>query len=289
MTNAKVYVVHIFANLNSLSKLMLNSLEMLTNNTIRICNNLSEIDFSQRLILLTNNEILKSIEERLTPTSKYFLFEENDQSQQLIFKFAQELYDNYLWESEQDARNGQIQLAQQKKSLAKQIPIELKKIYRNNHFEIRKPMILDPSIDLFWLKFDKKSNEYISKCRNLLDGIIENIYEFDNPHDCYLYLCTNINEHLIYLIIDDNYHDTDIASIHQLKSIQQIFRYQQSNANQHSFIQNFVLLSLIHKLLKHFSHLIDLYETNKDQSNREKTLVKTNKLSKLILQIQNLE
>jgi hypothetical protein len=266
---------------------MLNVLQSLINDSILTLNNYSDINFDQMknktIFIFTNSKIYSSIKKETQQPTKFFILEEdknlNDQlghfnkSEDLIFQLADQLYQCYIWEVDDDQRSGRNSQAIQKKEFANQIHKQLKEVYKNN------PSTISIKTTIIWLKFNDNNDQIIRNTKSLFENIVSSFLIFDDREECFSHICTDEFNHSVFIIIDDNYKDMSIATLPNLNNVKKIYRYDSIKET-----KNGIRLQLTYDLISHYNQLANQCQNNRDSDNAKDMFLKARDLCELIIQ-----
>jgi hypothetical protein len=272
-------------DLSPLSFAMLNVLQSLTNDSILIVKNCSEIDLNQikdkTIFIFTTSRISSLVKKeiRQQPQKLFILGQDQNSnneenyfhnSEDFIFELADELYRCYMWEVNNDRRSGNTLASTYKNELANQIHKQLKEIHRTS--STNNQSIISTETIIIWLKFNNKNDQIITNTRILFENIVSSFIIFDDCEECFGHLCTDEFNHSVFLIIDDNYKDINLATLQALENIKQIYRYDQSG----------IRLRLTYDLISHYNQLGDQCQDKKDFHNAKKLFLKARDLCQMI-------
>jgi hypothetical protein len=272
---------------------MLNSLCSLTNNSILICDNISDIDFdaliNKTILIFASSQIISSITKNLKPLTKIFILEEDKtktnergrftNSEDLIFQLSDELCDYYKWEATDDSRSGDSSLAKKKEEIANRIHPELKKVQGRFSENEDDDKLTTCATALVWLTTMYDNDESITKIQNLFGNIVSSFSIFQDEQECYNYMCTIECDHFAFLIIDDDYQD--VSGFQQFHNIKEIYRYVQSWANREKIAFR---LELIHDLISHYNKLAIECNERRYSKNAKDMFLKASYLSKALIE-----
>ena len=269
---------------------MIEILRSLTHHSIVVLKTPAEIDRNsienKTIFLFTTNEIYSSMNKRIFPISSCYLLGE-DQSdtnrhfnnlKDLIFELSDELSHCYLWEMEKDLESGNKLQSDEKKEIAKQIPYQLKKLYRTqpNLFLENRPTNFSTKTTLIWLKHNNQNNQSIQFIRDKLKSIVTSFEIFSNLGDWHLHMLTNEIESSVFLIIDDQYQENDVAAVQQFNNIKHCYRFISKNSET-------FFLEILHRLIEHFNQLSNHFNERNDSNSSKEMLKKTRQLCETIL------
>jgi hypothetical protein len=223
--------------------------------------------------------------------TQYFLLEETDNeinqpgrfnnSEDIIFQLADELYRCYKWESNEDSRSGNTDTAQQKEELANQIHSNLKKIHQI--FSKNDNESISIITTIVWLKSENTNENNIQQIQNLFENIIPSFSIFNNEHECHNHMVINEYNHSVFLIIDNDYKDISVIGFKQINNVKQIHRYKQLSSTKDTINQ--FSIKLIHDLIDHYNQLGNQFEDRNDTNNAKDMFLKARHLCQILVKL----
>jgi hypothetical protein len=272
LTDVQFVVVDLSTRLSKLASAMLNALHQLTNGTILIADNGSEIDFQQlpdkTIFLFTSSQFIVSMKTKFKQNSLMFILESDpnkvDQRERfatgedLICQLADEMYRCYTKEASKYFGLNDPKMAKEKENLAKQIHNELRKAHQ-------KIVTLDNNIqslvctrtELVWLKSKSQDDVKVDQLQHDLSEIVSYPQSFDNEYDCQNYICNDRNVFVVFLIIDTHYNQSIITNFEHLNNVKRLYRYGKSPLEDKTIITNpdDLRCRLTYDLIAHYSDL----------------------------------
>jgi hypothetical protein len=271
---------------------MLKALCWLTKDSILMRDNYSEIDFdtmiNKTIVIFTSSQIISSMKKQHSQLTHYFIFEDNknevaqpgrfNNSEDLIFQLADELYRYYKWEANEDSRAGDNHAEKEKEEVANRIHKELKKVHQTFSENPKPPISTITTI--VWLKSVHDNDNDTTIIQNRFKNIISSFLIFFDEQECFSYFLTTDYDNFVFLIIDNDYKDISIAGLQQLDKIKQIYRYDQTSSDGNG--EN-LSLRLIYDLIYHYNQLGNQFEDRKDSNNAKDMFLKARDLCQLII------
>lgn len=294
MDKSHFIVVDLSNSLTDLTRKMLETLRMLTNDSISIVDNCSHLNLKQIqnkcVLIFTTKQFYNPNHFSDFDVKKCFLLQDQtNQSEEnehfnnvkdLIFELADQLYRIYRQESIDDLNCSQIQKGLIKEIISKEIYIQLENLYKQFHSIEEQQQA--KQIQLIWLKFNQENKILIKKLEEILKGRIESFVYFDNADDLFNYFLLTKVDYSIYLIIDNEYNEQSIAAIQQFNSIEKMYRYSTPSNKLNENYRNKILLDLVYDLILHYNHLANRFQETNQLNNAKQTLAKACSLTKLI-------
>jgi hypothetical protein len=229
---------------------------------------------------------------------KLFLLEEDrdkvdqrerfDNGEDLIFQLADELYQYYKWEANDDSRSEDHTSAKQKEEIANQIYNQLKKVHQKfSALDIDKKSSICTATTLVWLKSKQNNNNSMERLQNLLKDIISSFSTFDDEHQCYQHMCTTEFDNIVFLIIDTSYKEVSVIGFHQLTNVKKLYRYGQSSSTNEtiSSTPDELCLQLTHDLIAHYNKLGSECNSRKDLKQAKEMFLKAHELCKRLIKL----
>jgi len=270
---------------------MLDALRSLTNDSILIHNNYSEIDFdtmiNKIIVIFTHSQLMSSMKKIHSQLTHYFILEDNNNevdqprrfnnSEDLIFQLADELYRYYKWEANEDFRSADNDKQKEKEEVANTIHKQLKKVHQIFSENPRPP--ISTITTLVWLKSHQDNDNDIKKIQNLFKNIVSSFPVFVYEQECYVDVCTTQYDNSVFLIIDNDYQDISVVGFQQLENVKKIYRYDQTSSDGNG---ETLSLKLIYDLIYHYNQLGNEFQDRNDSNNAKDMFLKARDLCELI-------
>jgi hypothetical protein len=262
---------------------MLKVLQSLTNDSILIVKNCSEINLNQmkdkKLFIFTNSRISSSVKKELQQQPRKLFILGDDQisneeekhfnnAEDFIFELADEFYRCYISEMKDDIDPSK---------LTNPIHKQLKEVYRK--FSRNNQRSISTETTIIWLKFNNKDDQMITNTQKLFKNIVSSFLIIDDCQECYGHLCTDEFNHSVFLIIDDNYQEKCLATLQTLENIKKMYRYDSIKEK-----KNGVRLKLTYDLITHYNQLANQCQNNHYLDIAKDMFLKARNLCDLLIQ-----
>jgi hypothetical protein len=293
LRRSQFILIDLSTRLTPLASAMLDKISFLTNHSILIHHNYSEIDFNtminKTIVLFTTSQVISSLKKTHSQLTHYFILkdEKNEVSQRgqfndsedLIFQLADELYRYYKWEANEDLRSGDNDAEKEKEEIANRIHKELKKVHQTFSENLKSPISTTTTTTIVWLRSLQDNDDDIQKIQNLFEKIIPTFSIFFDSEECFNEVVTILYDYSVFLIIDNDYQDISVVGFQQLQNIKQIYRYDQTSADGN---RDSLSSKLIYDLIYHYNQLANEFQDRKDSNNAKDMFLKARDLCDLL-------
>jgi hypothetical protein len=279
---------------------MLNTLHSLTNGSILIFDNTSDIDFDalsdKTVLLFTSSQAISSMKKKLKQGTQLFLLEDDKNevdhrerfasSEDLIWQLADELYRYYKQEASDDFISGHTLLSKKKEELADQIHNELTHVHKKLlNSDTTKKQSIRSKTTLIWLQSNLPDDIIVENVQKLSE-IVSFYLPFTDEKSCYYHVCQNQFDNSVFLIIDTHYKDSVLIRFQKLPNVKHVYRYGQSLSNNMMSITNCgdLCFQLTHDLITHYNNVGTECDVRKDPETANDMFLKASELCKLLVE-----
>lgn len=270
---------------------MLNVLHSISNESIKIYENISEINFDHIFngkfsIIFARYDIVSAIRNRHPSqlTVQYFAFDDRPNVNRqigtvshltdFIFQLADDLGRLLLNESVEDLRMNKNSLSKQKQQLAGQIDNEMKKIYQK-YSENDQPSICT-EVYIIHLTNTRNTDNVAIEIERHFKNLFPNYLTFYDAHEFQMHILMNNSDAPIFTIVESDDQNQYTTLCDQLKNIKYIYRIQQSSST------NEIFQDLTLKLIDHYNNLANAFEDRNDSIKQREMLITARKLTELL-------
>jgi hypothetical protein len=295
LTDVQFILVDLSTRLSELASAMLDALHRLTNGTILIFNNGSDIDLQlladKSIFLFTSSQFVASMKTKFKQNLFIFTLESDpnkvDQrkrfatGEDLICQLADEMYRCYTKETLKHFLRGDVKMAKDKENLANRIHSELRNAYQ-------KTIIIDQDsqsfvctkTELVWLKSKMQDDVNVEQVQKDFSEIVSCYSSFGDEYDCQHHLSNNENVIVVFLIIDTHYDESIITTFEYLNNVKRLYRYGGSTLDSKAVITNSndLRYRLTYDLIAHYSDLGAECRTKNDAEQAREIFLKAKKL-----------
>jgi len=245
---------------------MLHSLDTTTENSIFIIDDGATINFDElpkkTTFLFTSSEFAARMGDKPERIEAVFTLEQNenkvdyrqrfDNSEDLIFELADEIYRCYKKEAKEYFESDDKSTANIKEEKANQIHPELNKAYNwvlagNNS-----------TTTLVWLQLKSHDDdEEKQKLEKFLYKIVSSFRAFDCEHKCHEYLRVDKSVGTIFLIVNAGYESSVVVNLQQCNNVQAVYRYGEASSKDEIVINNYndLCFRVLSDLFDHYNRL----------------------------------
>ncbi|UJR24514.1 hypothetical protein I4U23_005889 [Adineta vaga] len=301
LRNTQFILLGLSKRMSQLAQAMFKALHSLTNETILIYENPSEISFStignKTLMIFTDNRVNSSMLTKPNITMKLFILETNDSKvnnedrfgsdEDLMFQLSDELYRCYQWEANEDWRDDQEIISKQKEEIAKNIHEQLTKVYENfPETNLNDQLPLSTITRIVYLKRQQNdNNNRFDKLKNLCKDLVTSCTSFDDPEECWFDMLAHEEDKTIFLLINKDYSDNDIVSLLANSSLAKVYRYSPIQTTTSGKSRDKTSFDLIYDLLEHYSKLGSAFQSRKDPKTAKEMFTKAQRLCKCLAEL----
>ncbi|CAF1420268.1 unnamed protein product [Adineta steineri] len=271
---------------------MLNTLRLLTNGSILVYDNISEIGFgsmsNKTVLFFISSQANSTMSKSFTQVTKVFILEEHEEiadqqerfhsSEDLMFQLSDELCRYCLLEAKQDRQWNDEALAQEKEELAKKVHNELKKVYEEfpTTENDNKRLIFIRTTTIVMLKSYQNENNSMERLQYLLKDILT-FTIFDDEEKFNLHMRTDEKDNEVFLIIGTGDIEFSCTGFRLFPNVKKVYRSSSTNN-----IRDNLSFELLHDLIGRYSKLGSEYDTNGDVKKAKEMFLKAHELCKCL-------
>ncbi|CAF1499198.1 unnamed protein product [Rotaria magnacalcarata] len=302
LKNVQFIVTDLSKHLNKFAAAMLSTLQSMTNDSLLIYDNGSDFDSDvtsdKRILLFSTAQCASSTTESFKQKAQIFILEEDtnkvdlkqrfDNSEDLIFELADQLYRYYMLEAKEDSKQGNTYSAKEKEDLANRIHSELKNVFQNisTNTVDDKPTI-NSRTTFIQLKPRRDTDPIMKTMRKLYKNIVSDVFIFHDAEDCFGHICTAEYSNIVFLIINiQHYEESSITGFEFLENVKHTYRYDPSSIVNDRIICNPKNLRyrFTHDLIGHYNNLGNEFNQRNNTENAKEMFLKAQQLCVLLIE-----
>ena len=282
---------------------MLNALNSLTNGSILVFDNSTNFSFdnlsNKKIILFSSSQFISSITNKPEQLVKSFILDEHtdkvqqeerfDNSEDLIFQLADELYRCYKHEASDDSKSGDANLAKEKEEIANRIHSELKKAHQrfSTNVSDHDKSPISTKTALVWLEYESNNEDVGANMQKRFGDILSSISTFKDQEECFCHVCTNEHDNTVFLIIDGDYKDSAVVGLSNLRNVKKIYSCNRTSSTNKTSVNNHndLYFQLTHDLIAHYNKLGSDFNARKEAEKAKEMFLKAHQLCKIILEL----
>ncbi|CAM4915895.1 unnamed protein product [Rotaria socialis] len=302
LKNVQFIVTDLSKHLNKFASAMLNTLQSMTNDSLLIYDNGSDFDSDvtsdKRILLFSTAQYASLTTESFKQKAQIFILEEDtnkvdlkqrfDNSEDLIFELADQLYRYYMLEAKEDSKQGDTYSAKEKEDLANRIHSELKKVFQNISTNIvdDKPAV-NSKTTFIQLKPLGDTDSIMKTMRRQYKNIVSDDFIFHDAEECFGHICTAEYSNIVFLIINiQHYEESSITGFEFLENIKHIYRYNPSSIVNDRIICNpkNLRFRFTHDLIEHYNNLGNEFNQRNNAEKAKGMFLKAQQLCAILIE-----